>query len=91
MPIIELQLKGLFQRLRRPKKGMFILRLGDGPSSEEEWTAHGEICLPVRPGMSSSHRPLRPETVGAERMEEGRQECTTPSHSVNLGTDKDRN
>lgn len=39
----------LSERLRGPKKGMFILRLGDGLSHEKEWTAHGESCL------SSSH------------------------------------
>lgn len=44
----------LSEQLCGPKKGMFILRQGDGPSRGEEWTARRESCLPVRPGMSSA-------------------------------------
>ncbi len=63
----------LSERLRGPKKGMFILRLGDGLSQGKEWTARGESCLPVRLGMSSSNWPLKPQTVRARKMEEGSQ------------------
>lgn len=63
----------LSDRLYGPKKGMFILRLGDGLSHGKEWTARGESCLPVRPGMSSSNWPLKPDTVRGGNMEEGRQ------------------
>lgn len=45
----------LSERLRGPKKGMFILRLGNGLSQGKEWTARGESCLPVRPGVSLSN------------------------------------
>lgn len=54
--LYQAPIKGsLSERLRAPKKGMFILRLGDGLSRGKEWTARGESCLPVRPGMSSSN------------------------------------
>lgn len=43
----------LSEQLCGPKKGMFILQLGDGLSQGKEWTAHEESCLPVRPGLSS--------------------------------------
>lgn len=43
----------LSERLRGRKKGMFILQPGDGLSQGKEWTARGEGCLPVKPGMNS--------------------------------------
>lgn len=72
--LYQAPIKGsLSERLRGPKKGMFILRLGDGLSRGKEWTARGESCLPVRPGMSSSNWPLKPESIRAGNMEKGRQ------------------
>lgn len=53
----------LSERPCGPKKGMFILQLGDGLSQGKEWTARGESCLPVKTGLSSSNWPVKPEAV----------------------------